>query len=110
MQTVETSQKMKGFFVQHRSHAAAQRRKSRMAEHLELIHPVPIDEGGKGEEIDPVFHRLVKGPQEPFLFIGATFQKFLRLGFPFIAEVAHQEIAHLPAMAHLLGIDSHDTA
>src|SRR5262249_54686800 len=110
LQTAQASKKVKGLFVQHRSHAVAERGKPRMAEHFELIHAIPIDKCSKSKEIDPIFHRLVKGPQEPFLFVGATFQKFSRLSFPFIAEVAHQEIAHLPAMAHLLGIDSYNGA
>src|SRR5262245_52525673 len=99
---------MKGLFVQHRSHTPAERRKSRMAKHLELIHPVSIDKGGKSEEIDPIFHRLVKGSQEPFLLIGSPFQKFSCLRFALVAEVTHQEIAHLPAVAHLFGIDPDD--
>src|SRR5205807_5582491 len=68
---------------------------------------VSVDELRVGEDVEPVVHQLVERSQQPLAFVGAPLQQLGRLALPFVAEVAAQEIRHLPAVPHLLGHHPH---
>src|SRR5512145_1733899 len=76
-------------------------------EHGELELAVAVDETSISEEVHPVFHLLVKCPQEPCSLVGPSFQEFSRFEFPRVAKMADQHVAHLPAMTLLFAHDAH---
>src|SRR5262249_37775594 len=87
-------------FFQHRSHAPCQGRKSRMAEHAQLVFAVPVDKLRKGKEVEPGLDRLVKRPKEPLLVEGTTLQQLLRFQPTGAPKMRHEQVTHLIAMAH----------
>src|SRR5256884_6294150 len=98
---------MERLFLEHRVHGARQRVERRGGEHGELKLAVPVDELRVREEVEPVVHQLVERPQQPLAFVGAPLQELRRLALAFVAEVAAQQIGHLPAVPHLLGHHPH---
>src|SRR2546429_619654 len=51
--------------------------------------------------------RSVERPQQSLALVGAPLQQVRRLALALVAEVAAQEVRHLPAMPHLLGHHAH---
>ena len=93
---------MEGFFPQHRRHGLSQGLEGGVTEHGELEFAVAVHKIRVGEEIQPVAHVLVEGPEQPFALEGAALQHLLRLDAPAVAELVDQQVAHLPAVPHLL--------
>ena len=77
-------------------------------EHVELELPVAVDELGVREEVDPVVHVHVEGAEQPVVLPGAALEELARLDLPGLAEVVDEQVAHLPAVAHLLDHDPAD--
>src|SRR5262249_1851463 len=100
-QAIMTHPEMERLFLQHRSHTARQGRKSRMAEHAQLVFAVPVDKLRKGKEVKPGLDRLVKRSEEPLLVEGATLQQLLCFQAAGTPEMCHQQVTHLVTMAHL---------
>src|SRR2546421_10658893 len=98
---------MERLFLEHRIHGARQRVERRGGEHRELELAVPVDELRVGEEVEPVVDQLVERPQQSLALVGASLQQLRRLALPLVAEVAAQEVRHLPAVPHLLGHHAH---
>src|SRR5260370_32927488 len=69
-------------------------------QHGKLILAVPTDEIGIGKKVEPVVDVLIERTEQPFLIEGAAVQHLLRFDTPTIAEVIHEQVAHLPAGAH----------
>src|SRR3989442_3127653 len=93
--------------LQHGVHGARQRIERRDREHGELELTVAIDELRVGEEIEPVVHQLVERPEQPLPLVGPALEQLRRLALSLVAEMAAEEIRHLPAMAHFLCHHAH---
>src|SRR2546429_568522 len=98
---------MERLFLEHRIHGARQRVERRGGEHRELELAVPVDELRVGEEVEPVVDQLVERPQQSLALVGAPLQQLRRLALSLVAEMAAQQIRHLPAVPHLLGHHAH---
>src|SRR2546421_7963862 len=98
---------MERLFLEHRIHGARQRVERRGGEHRELELAVPVDELRVGEEVEPVVDQLVERPQQSLALVGASLQQLRRLALSLVAEMAAQQIRHLPAVPHLLGHHAH---
>src|SRR6202521_3677088 len=95
-----TGTKMKGLFLQHGDHRLRKWREARITQHGELVLTVTIDEIGISKKVEPVVDVLIERTEEAFLIESAALQHLLRFDAPAVAEVIHQQVAHLPAMAH----------
>ena len=96
---------VEALLAQHRSHRARERREARRREHVELELAVAVDELGVREEVDPVVDVDVEGPEQAVVLPGAALEELARLDLPGLAEVVDEQVAHLPAVAHLLDHD-----
>ena len=99
---------VEALLAEHRPHRAGERREARRREHVELELAVPVDELGVGEEVDPVVHVDVEGAEQPAVLPGAPLEELARLDLSGFAEVVDEQVAHLPAVAHLLDHDAAD--
>src|SRR6266849_3077705 len=97
---------VKGFFLEHGNHGLRERGEAGIAEHGELVFAVAIDEIGVDEKVEPVVDVLIEGAEEALLIEGAALQHFLGFDAAAVPEVVHQEMAHLPAVAHFFGDDA----
>src|SRR5215471_8711859 len=93
---------VEGFLLEHGDHGLRQRRKAGVAEHSELELSVAIDEICVGEEVEPVIDILVEGTEQAPLLERAPLEHLLRFDAPAVTEMVDQQVAHLPAVAHLL--------
>ena len=82
--------------------------KRRGREHVELELAVAVHELGVGEEVDPVVHVHVEGAEQAVVLPGAPLEQLARLDLARLAEVVDEQVAHLPAVAHLLDHDPAD--
>src|SRR3989441_1508992 len=107
-QPVVPRAEMEGLFLEHRAHGARQRIERGHRQHLQLELPVPVDELGVGEEVEPRGDDLIEGAEQPLTLVGAALQQLRGLALPFVAEVRAQEVGHLPPVAHLLRHHPHE--
>jgi len=97
---------VEGLFLKHGNHGLRERGEAGVAEHRELVFAVAVDEIGVDEEVKPVVDVLIEGAEESLLVEGAAFEHFLCFDAAAVAEVIHQEMTHLPAVAHFFGDDA----
>jgi len=97
---------VEGLFLEHGNHGLRERGEAGVAEHGELVFAVAVDEIGVDEEVKPVVDVLIEGAEESLLVEGAAFEHFLCFDAAAVAEVIHQEMTHLPAVAHFFGDDA----
>src|SRR5579864_399418 len=109
-QAVIAGAHVKRFFAQHVRHRAAERRESRVFQHLQLKLSVTVNEIRVREKIHPVVDVNVEGTEQALVLERTTFEHLLRLDFSGVSEVVHQQSAHLPAMAHFLDHHARDGA
>ena len=95
------------FFLEHRRHALGQGLEARIGEHGELELAVAVHELRVSEKVQPVLHRLVESAQQPIVGKGAPLEQLLRLNAPGAAKLVNQQMAHLPAVAHLFRHHAH---
>ena len=81
-------------------------RKARIAQHGELVFAVTIYEVGVDEKVEPVVYILIERAEQPFLVERPALQHFLRFNAAAVSKVIHQQMAHLPAVAHFFGDDA----
>src|SRR2546422_752183 len=94
---------VEGLLLEHGDHGLRQGRKSRIAQHGELVFAVAVHEIRVGEKVEPVVDVLIEGAEQALLVKGAPLEHLLRLDASGVAEMADQQVAHLPAVAHLFG-------
>ena len=63
--------------------------------------PVTIYEVRVSEEVHPVVDIDIERTQQALIFKGTTFKHLLCFYFAGVAEVIHEQSAHLPTVAHL---------
>src|SRR2546426_777187 len=94
-QPVVPRAEMEGLFLEHRAHGARQRIERGHRQHLQLELPVPVDELGVGEEVEPGGDDLVEGAEQPLALVGAALEQLRGLALSLVAEVRHLRVPEL---------------
>ena len=97
---------MEGLFLQHGAHAGCEWLEGRGREHAQLELSVPVNEHGVAEEIQPVWHGSIEGAQQSVAVLSVALEELLCLTSSLLAEIGHEEVSHLPAVALFLGHDA----
>ena len=95
-----------GLLGEHEARGAAERIEPALGQGEELVLAVAVREHREHEEVQPVVHGLVEGPQDARLVrvAAAPLEQLLRLLAAVAAELAVQEVHHGPQVPALLHV------